>query len=278
MRKRAALFFCLVLSFACGPRIIRETILDRDDMRVELRRVVQENSPIAGAYDHPVLIADVRIAHILASLTHEDPKGRRRPTIRAEHVHPLAEGIAKAVNKATPEDEIAAATFASDRRLLVFNSERVTAFRAHFEADVFVIEFYAIEDPLEPGPRDEKYQIPVNPPTWKPGFTLVEGRSQKLRGRRTVRVDWRSPYFAQPANLQVQGGKLRRRTILMEAEEETELPARPSELDDAQIRAMDQIEAARRSGIISESEFQRRRVLVLEGRLEEAGYGPESPD
>ncbi|MCZ6571488.1 MAG: hypothetical protein O7B23_15160, partial [Deltaproteobacteria bacterium] len=47
-------------------------------------------------------------------------------------------------------------------------------------------------------------------------------------------------------------------------------------LRDAQMQALDQIDAARRSGLISESEYRRRRRLVLEGRLEEAGYDTKS--
>jgi hypothetical protein len=46
---------------------------------------------------------------------------------------------------------------------------------------------------------------------------------------------------------------------------------------DAQIRALDQLEGARRSGLVTEAEFQRRRRLILQGRLEEAGYAP-GPD
>jgi hypothetical protein len=44
------------------------------------------------------------------------------------------------------------------------------------------------------------------------------------------------------------------------------------------MRALDEIDAARRAGLITESEFLRRRRLVLEDRLEEAGYGAEPGD
>ena len=49
------------------------------------------------------------------------------------------------------------------------------------------------------------------------------------------------------------------------------LQTQDPELRDAQLRALDQLDAARRSGIVTEAEFQKRRRLVLEGKLEEAG-------
>jgi hypothetical protein len=278
MSQRLLLFLCLGLCAACGAKVIRETILERDDMRVELRRIIPRGSATPETYEHPVSIADVRMAHILASLTHVDSKGRKHPTIRSEHVYGLAEGIAKAVAKAAPEDEIGAASFPTERRLGIFKSERVTAFRAFFQEDILAIEFFTVEAPLDNNEDDQDYRIPFEAAPWKPGFKMVPGEGQETRGPRSVRVDWRSPQFARPINLRLRGGRVQRRTILMQAEEESQLevPTRPSELDDEQTRALDQLEAARRSGIVSEAEFRRRRVLILEGRLEESGYAPET--
>ena len=49
----------------------------------------------------------------------------------------------------------------------------------------------------------------------------------------------------------------------------------PAGLSDAQIRALDELDSSRRSGLITESEYQRRRKLVLENALDEAGYGSQ---
>ena len=80
-------------------------------------------------------------------------------------------------------------------------------------------------------------------------------------------------------------GKLQRRTILLQEEEASEAPVPPpipegapsNALRDAQLRALDQLDAARRSGLVTEAEFQRRRRLILEGRIEEAGYASPEP-
>lgn len=282
MRARLAVaLLSTLLATACGAKVVRETLFDTPEVRVELRRI-ESRQKEPSAYQHPVTISDVRIAHILASLAYRDAKGRQRPAIRTEHVYPLAEGIAKAVARATPEDEIAAATFPSDPRLVVFDTDRVTALRLFFEEPFLVIEFYRIEDRLQKNPRrPDAYSIPLQAPNWASGVSLVPGKAQTLSGRRTLHIDWRAPYYAKPVSLHLGGGKIRRRTILMEAEPKSEAPSSasppvPDELVDAQVRALDQLEATRRAGLITEAEFKRRRALILQGRLDEAGYG-EAP-
>ena len=274
----------LSLGVGCGPKVIRETVHDTARVRVELRRTIEGGKPLPRDYAHPVTISAVRIAHILAGLSHRDGSEERAPTIRTEHVYELAEGLAQALGKAGPDDEIAAAVFPVDKNLYVFTHERVTAFRAVAEEEWLVFEFYVIEGSLEKksAGQDSEYRIPLEPPGWKPGFTLVAERAQLLKGSRTLRIDWRDPSFARPLNLRFRGGKGARRTILMEQEPEAETllpqvsPA-PTGLDDAQVRALDQLDAARRAGLVSESEFRRRRRLILEGRLKDAGYDP-GPD
>ena len=276
--RRALLSAGLTLVFCsgCGPKLVRETVYESDGVHVELRRTVKGGSPLARGYEHPAMIAAVRVAHIVALINYEDAKGAKHPTIRSEHVYPLGEGIAQALAQAGPDDEVAAAAFPVERRLGIFQRERVTAFRAYVQGDELVLEFYSINADIERGgPRGSEYKIPEEVPSWNPGFKLVPGEAQRSDGRRTIKVEWRNSYFARPPSLRLRDGQLQRRTILMEQE----LPAEPeslkppsSALRDAQIRALDQIDAARRSGLLSESEYRRRRRLVLEGRLEEAGY------
>ena len=261
---------------------MEESIYESAETRVGLRRTLEGGKPVPRGYTHPVTISDVRIAHILAHLTYEKSDGERQPVIRTDHIYPLAEGMAKAVQKAGPDDEIVAATLGMDRRFGIFSVERVTSFRAFFESDQLVLEFFHIEYHLE---RRDKvgtirdYEIPTEHPKGRPSFRIVEGKAQTRRGPRMVVVDWRDRFYAKPVSLSIRGGQARRRTILLEAEDEDIAPIvqPPPQSTDAQLRALDQLDAARRAGLISEGEFRRRRRLVLEGRLEEAGYGPDTP-
>jgi hypothetical protein len=242
--------------------------------------MLEGGEPVARGYNHPATIADVRLAHILGSLNYETPKGKRRPAVRTNHLYELAEGLAKALQEAGPDDEIAAAAFGRDRRLLLFAEDRVTSFRAWIQGNQLYLEFYTVEELLEePGVANEseKYRIPTATPRGKAGFRLVAGPAVVLAGPQAVAVDWRNPQFRRPIGLGIGSSGIRRQTILMEAppEEEGSLAPTPEGFSDTQLRALDELDGARRAGLITEIEFQRRRNLILEGKLEEAGYGAE---
>jgi hypothetical protein len=257
-------------------------------VRVELRHTESGGAPVARGYQQPVTISDVRVAHILASLSWDDGDGKQAPVIRSLYVYDLADGIAKALAKAGPDDEIAAAAFFEDRRLGIFTDPKVTAFRVVMVQDEMRIDVYALEAPLE---RDggkigtREYEIPAEPPTLAPRFKLVPAHAQTREGDRGVNVAWRDPYYRKPVNLSFGGGQARRRTVLMEMpSEEGEAPAEPRTgatppgdlppgLSDAQLSALDGLDAARLAGRVTEAEYQRKRRLILENRLDEAGAG-----
>ncbi len=270
---------------ACGPKLVRERVFEQPGVRVELRHQVADGKPVARGYAQPTTIADVRIAHILASLSTEDDKGERRPMIRSEFVYPLADGIALALAKAGPDDEVAAASFPKERSLGIFTNELVTAFRLALVGDEMQIEFYAFEGTVEregskASPRE--YEIPSELPSFAPSFKLVPGEAQTRLGPRGVAVAWRDAYYRRPVSLSFRQGQARRRTVLMEMPSEEEeagaADAAPEavKLSDEQLRALDQLDAARQSGLLKESDYQRRKRLVLENRLGEAGFGSDS--
>ncbi len=271
----------------CGPKLVRETIAESRALTVELRRVREQARIEPRGYDHPATIADVRLAHVLAGIAHRNSDGSQQPTIRSEHVWPLAEALALALSLAGADDEVAVALFGDDRRLGLFHSEKITAFRAFVEGPSLVLEFFAIEEAPDrvgqgagAAAEPRRYEIPAEPPAGRPPFRFVpDGETQQLRGARALAIDWRHSRYRAAVSLRDRYGTSRRSTVLLEEEVEETLPPLPdaSTLDDAQLRALDQLEAARRSGLVREDEYRRRRGLVLEGRVEEAGYGPATP-
>lgn len=274
----------VVFAAGCGPKVVREAVYETEAVEVRLRRTEEGGKPVPRDFQHPVTIAPVRVAHILASLDYENDDGKQLHVIRNEHVYPLAEGIGEALARATPDDEVIAYARSRDRRLAIFSVDRVTAFGLYVRDNQLYVEFYLLEDRIgdkRKGTDASSYNAPLELPKARGRFRLVPGEAQARAGPRALAIDWRDAQFRRPISLRVRGGRLQRRTVLMEAEEieaEEEMPLPPlSATTDAQLRALDQLDAVRRGGLVSEAEFLRRRRLVLQGRLEEAGYGTDSP-
>lgn len=284
MARWGALLVLVLTGVGCGAKVVGDDVVRTDQVWVRLRHTEDGGAVVPRGYAHPATVADVRLAHILASFSHQDGDEAPRPTIRTDHVYPLAEALSQAFERAGPDDEIVAATFSRDRRLSIFTEERVTAFRTFMRGDTLEFEFYAVEEIVARGEgraRDDEYEIPTELPRSRPAFRLVPGDAQANRGARGLSVDWRDPYYRSPVSLRARYGELRRRTTLMEmSEDEVEqagapMTPPPSELTSAQLRALDELEAARRAGYVTEAEYRRRHRLVVENRLEEAGYPPE---
>jgi len=292
LRIAPLVFMAVLWTTGCGPKIVDEPVVADEELRISLRRVIDDGQPRSFGYAHPATISDSRLAHILASLTYRDREGKRLPAIRSERVYGLAEAMNKAIVKATPSDEIVARIFEVDRRLGIFTNRKVTAFRSYFKEDTLQIEFYEIERDVEKtsgkASSETDYDVPLTPDA-EPGFRMVAGESLFVSSPRGVQAAWREDYFSKPLTLGVRGGQMRRRTVLMESEDEEKksggatgpvdekivLPAdTPPALRDAQLRALDELQAGRRSGIVREIEYQRRKRLILQGQLEEAGYPP----
>ncbi|HXX46597.1 MAG TPA: hypothetical protein VEN47_00125, partial [Myxococcota bacterium] len=130
---------------------------------------------------------------------------------------------------------------------------------------------------------NREWDIPAELPTAKASYTLALGPGESRLGPRGVIVDWRDDAFRRPVNLREREVS-KHRTVLMEIPEEPhgEKPKgdapkqeRPPDLSDEQLRAMDQLDAARAGGSVTELEYQRRRRLILDGKLDEAGYGKD---
>jgi hypothetical protein len=285
-RRSAIALVGALCALGCAPKLVRETVLQNERVLVQLRHSVAGGKVVSRGRAQPATIADVRLAHILASITHDDGKGGERvPTIRSEHVYELAEAMAKAFEKAGPDDEVIGVGFGRDRRLGIFTQEKVTAFRSWMDPDgELMLEFFAIEqdqsnDYSERGPQ-KVWEPPAELPEDRPRFKLVPGDAQRPAGPRGLAIDWRNDYYRQPVALKVRGGKLRRRTVLLEGPVEEAAPHAeplPVDLSDAQRQALDELEAARREGLVRETEYQRRRILILAGKLDEAGYGKSPP-
>src|SRR5206468_9370615 len=109
-------------------------------------------------------------------------------------------------------------------------------------------------------------------------FRLLVDQGMSLVDPQSVAVEWRSPIFAKATRTRIlPGGQVQRRTILMESEDAPEspsaAPALPTDLMPEQLRALADLEEARRAGRVSEVQYTAARSRILSGAPVPAGGG-----
>jgi hypothetical protein len=270
LRALAAVAAAALAASGCVTRTARETVLESGGTKVLLRSERRGFSTVEQGYDHPKAIAPVRMAHILSRIDLQEDGGKkagRRPAIPTESLYGIADALAKGLDAAGPDQEVVVLSVRRSKRLGVFDRRHLTSLRAFVKADVLHVQVARSdwEIPKRLGDRipephaDELAQ----------SYRLVVDDGMSLDSPQTVSVDWRNEVFAKPTRTRIlPGGKVLRTTILMESAEESPPPPRPTvspELSPEQLRALADLEEARRAGKVSEAEYTAQRNLILDG-------------
>jgi len=116
-------------------------------------------------------------------------------------------------------------------------------------------------------------------------FRVIGGPGITPVGSQSVAVLWREERFRKASHIKVgAGGKVQRRTVLMESEAPLDDLPEPGAADVGAVtnpdvlRDLADLEDARRSGEISEGEYNRRRQNLLSGRSEDGDAPAETGD
>jgi hypothetical protein len=270
-REPLALLLLVLLGLGCGTRYARVTLVDDDATRVILRSELRDGAPVARGYQHPATIAAVRLAHILSLVDVKIEKSdeeERRAAVPTDLLYPLGEQLSAALAKADATQEVAIEAVRRERRLGLFTQSYATTFVAFVDAQGRLQLHFSRADWLVPkGEEDAALEPFVGREVTS--FRVAPAAGLEVLGRQAVAVDWRDPRFRTPANVHVgAGGRVHRREVLSEtdapppaAEEEAAPAALPT--DPATLRALAELEEARKAGRISEGDYQRRRRELL---------------
>ncbi len=261
----------LIVSAGCGTRYARVPVHEDDLTKLSLRAVLQDGEPLERGFHHPATIPGVRLAHMLAQLdvrTDEgaDEASERKPAIATELVYPLGDLLSAALAQARPSQEVVVQALRRERTLGLFSQLYATSFVAFVGADDLLhLQLSRLDWPVPKGSEDELREPMAGREVM--AFRVLASEGVEPTGHQSVAVDWRDDRFRNPTTLRVgPGGKVTRRTVLMEEAPATdgapggvELPTDPEAL-----RALADLEEARRAGEISEAEYQRRKRALLE--------------
>jgi hypothetical protein len=255
----------------CGARYARVPVHQDESASVVLRSELRGGKPLERGFAHPATISGVRLAHVLAQLdvridAGDEAPSERRPAIPTELVYPLGELISQALAKADGTQEVVVQAVRRERRLGLFTAAFATSFVGYVGSDERLHLQLSRLDWEVPKGREEELREPM-PGREVMAFRVLASEGVEPTGHQSVAVHWRDERFRNPTTVRVgPGGKISRRTVLMEEEAPIEEPAAggvelPTEPD--ALRALADLEEARRSGAITEAEYQRRRRELL---------------
>jgi hypothetical protein len=261
------LLLAAALLAGCGARYARVPVHQDDDVTVVLRSELRGGEPVARGFAHPATIAGVRLAHVLAQIdvrtdAGDDGPGERRAAIPTDLVYPLGELLSRALAQADPAQEVVVQAVRRERRLGLFTASFATSFVAYLGPDERLHLQLSRIDWEVPKGREEELREPL-PGREVMAFRVLASEGIEPTGHQSVAVHWRDERFRNPTTVRIgPGGKISRRTVLME-EEAPDAGGLALPTDPDALRALADLEEARRAGAITEAEYQRRRRELL---------------
>ncbi|HEY8123749.1 MAG TPA: hypothetical protein VII78_20690 [Myxococcota bacterium] len=257
---------CLA-SLGCGPRYMRIPLVETPDLTVGLRSETRDGAPVARGFAHPATLSASRAESILSRVDVRETGGdadERRPAIHPDLTRPLAGALSDALGRADSTQEVVLRAQRRERKLGIFTRRFATSFVAFVDAQNRLQLHFVDADRELPAGDD----APIPEPIAGRGTQAVKalpGPHIEALGPRSVAVDWRADAFRSPAARNEPG---RRRTILMETAQPDALKVPVDDeaqtTDPERLRALADLEAARRAGKVSEAEYQRRRAELLQ--------------
>jgi hypothetical protein len=170
-----------------------------------------------------------------------------------------------------------------EKNLGIFHRKYLTSFVAWMQGDDLVIHLSRVEWDV---PKDKEDEIPEPYADREvQDFKVLAAEGLVPMGRQQVAIDWRNPAFREPTDVRVgAGGKLLRRTVLMESEapaegaQEPEPKEIPADIPAETLRALADLQEQRARGEISETTFhQRRRDLLRQVEDDRRSQEVEAP-
>jgi hypothetical protein len=258
---------------ACITRQIRETVYDDGKIEIILRSEKRGSKIVPLGLDQPAEIAPVRMAHILSRIDLRPGEGgERKPAIPLSNLFDMADAVSKALAEASPNQQIVVQSIRHGKSLLVFDRQFLTSLLVYMKADLLYIQISRSDWPI-PKAKQRSTSVTGLPEThigeYPLNFRLVVDPGMSLVDHQSVAVQWRDPIFRKPTRTRLTAtGKIVRRTVLMESTEDTsdvEQPTVSPELSSDQLRALADLEDARRAGQLSETAYFKRRGAILRG-------------
>ena len=271
-----ALVATLLVAGGCMTKVVKLPVFDENNVEVFLRYESKGGKPVDRGFTQPVVIAPVRLTNLLARIeVRKGDKPERQPAIPTELLYPIGEGIARALAKADPSQEILVMATERKRNIAVFTQDYLTSLVVWNQDDKLFVKLGHLDWPVPKDGKDAKDALPEPKVDELVGKTrAVPSEGIAAEGNQLVTANWRDPIFKDSGALHVRaGGQVVRRTVLMDSGEEVTLPVEPQTgapvppqgVSPEGLRALADLEESRRRGELTEGDYQAKRRQILAG-------------
>jgi len=272
---RKSIALAALVAFAAtlaGCMTTKKTILEQKGITVQLISKRGDNVEL----QHPLFIAPVRLSHILARidirLTSEKSQ-QRVPAFHIEEIDAIAEGLAKGLQEAAPNQRVIVYSIRREKRFGIFETQYLTSFIAYAHGDHLFLHLSRSNWEIPPRKKDSLPEPKIG--KFPSQFRILPGKAMKLVDEQALAIAWRDDIFERPTATRVTpSGQMVRKTILMESDE----PESDEEADSAQpagpqaipagisaetLRALADLEERRQRGEIGEYAYEQERNKIL---------------
>lgn len=265
-----SLVLAATIQTGCMTRSVREVVWDDGHSKILLRSQKKGGTSIARGFGHPVAIAPVRMTHILSRIDMRREEGRREPAIPTDLLYPFGVEITKALALAKPDQEVVVQAVRRAKRMGIFDRWYLTSLLLFVKDDLLYIQVSRIDWEIPPRRKERLPEAHVG--EYPHAHRLLPDQAMTLADHQTLAVDWKAPIFKKPTRTRrTAAGKVLRREILIESlEDDTVFEPTPSitdQLTPQQLRALADLEEARRDGNVTETEYTVRKGQILRGEL-----------
>jgi hypothetical protein len=277
-RRSIALATLAACAAALASCVTTTTIVEQKGLTVKLVSKRGENIEL----NHPVIIAPVRLAHILARvdirLAVKDGQ-QRIPGFHIESLDSIALGLARGLREAGPNQRVVVYSIRREKRFGIFDTKYLTSFIAYVHGENLFLHLSRSHWEIPPRKKNNLPQPEIG--KFPSKFRIYPGTAMKLVDEQSLAIAWHDDIFAKPTRTRVTpSGKMMRKTILMESPEPEidsntesdavkakpeDKPTVPAGISAKTLRELADLEEQRQRGEISEYSYERKRKKILDG-------------
>ena len=271
----AALVACAAALPGCMTT--KKTILEQKGITVQLISKRGDNVEL----NHPLIIAPVRLSHMLAriDIRLSVKEGQQRvPAFHVESLDSISEGLAKGLREAAPNQRVIVYSIRREKRFGIFDTNYLTSFIAYVHGDNLFLHLSRSEWEIPPRKKDRLPEPKIG--KFPSKFRILPGKAMRMVDEQSLAIAWSDRIFERPTRTRITPtGKMIRKTILMESEEWESDPATESDTGEAKpaetltvpagtsaktLRELADLEERRQRGEISEYDYEQQRKKILE--------------